>query len=289
MIYQMFKITFFLLFLKNNKNIFNFNNTLNLKTNNFIFNGEERYNTFFIENSYFSRINTLNGNGGIIYNMKMDQNMNLNQCIFYFCSSTEGGGAIFFLGNNVKLLKICCSYCFSEIYQFGYIETSLNGFYHLLSINNCYNISEGFNSFVIDLGNITLKNYNSSKNINKERSGIWISFPSNFYSIFCSIINNFVSSNTILLFQGYEKYFLSYYNIINNNSPHKYFGVFSVFSGIFYLKNSFLINNKDFLFKLEEGQLEVSYCKINHNINKIFNGNILNNNNEINNYLINNN
>ena len=237
---------------------------------------------YIFEYSYFSRINTINGNGGIIYLKHQKIDIKFKNCIFYYCSCTEWGGVIYIEnGNNIELLKISVSYCFASQCQFAYIETKNNSFYHLLSINNCYNNTNGsFNSWIIG-GNISLINYNSSKNINNCGSGIFIYFPYKFNSIFCTIIDNYVSDHSIIWLQSNENNYLSYYNIINNNSPSDC-GIIYVYSGKYYLNNSILLNNKNTLFFTNnDGTLEIQNCQINH-LNELFKGNIITNNLQLN-------
>ena len=92
-------------------------------------------------------------------------------------------------------------------------------------------------------GNISLTNYNCSKNINKWCSCIDIHGPDKFYSIYCTIVDNYVSCNTIIHLYSYKNNYLSYYNIVNNNSPNR--GLITVCSGKYQLKNSIFLNNKD--------------------------------------------
>ena len=274
-------INFFFTFLW--KNLLLFNKKFYLINQNYIFNGEVRLQYYQIENSFFTRINTINGNGGIILINSGEINLNLENCIYFLCSCDSEGGVIYFLGNNVKLIKICVSNCFSLWnFQFSFIQTNLNGIYHLLSINNCYNNTKGYWCFNLEKGNISLSNINSSQNINFVGSSISILDPIKLNSIFCTIIDNYVSSHTIIYLRGNKNNYLSYYNIINNNSPRGN-GIIHLFEGQFILNNSFLLNNKDTLF-FSDDLLEIYNCKIIQNQNYIFNGNFLTSQIEINYY-----
>ena len=204
-----------------------FNLPLFLFKKDYIFDNSNRLisKNFYYLNCYFSRINIFNGNGGIIYINNKKTNLILNNCIFYYCSCTVVGGAICFYcfidDTIIEFNKICINHCFAFYDQFSRIETSINSknLYNLLSISNCYNNSNGHFVFSLFCGNIHLSHCNSTKNINFDGSGISIFNPTTLNSIYCTIINNYVSSNTIILLNGNNNHYLSYYNIINNNSP----------------------------------------------------------------------
>ena len=267
-----------------NYNLFKKKNYLNngnsISQNNYyknkiyIFKFQERIKLFNIENSYFSRINSFNGNGGVIYSTLKEKEFKLNNCIFYSCSCTSSGGCIYIMNkNNIKLLKVCVSYCFSKYNQFAFILSNFDHFYNLLSINNCFKNNDGINTFYTQSGNVSLINYNCSYNFNKCYSGMCISFPTELYSNYCTIVDNYVSSYIILYFKSGKNVIVSYYNIINNNSP-KGHGVITATSSKIVFNNLILINNENTLFSFTYCEKsEINNCQINHLIKKIFNGN----------------
>ena len=116
---------------------------------------------------------------------------------------------LFLLWNNIELLKFCISNCFAKYDHFDYIYTN-NNFYSLLSINNCYNNTNGYNTFYIVRGNINLTNDNSTKNLNNRFSGLSIWYPNKLNSISCTIIDNFVSSRIIVFLRGNGNKYISY-------------------------------------------------------------------------------
>ena len=267
------------------------NNFFYLKNKNLIFQDQNNlilfeYNYF---NCFFSRINIYSGSGGIIYAKDCKTIMKLINCIFYNCFSTEWGGAIYFYcnlkGTNVKLNKICASNCSSKYVQFARIVTfsNSNNIYDLISINLCGNNPIGYTSLKIQIGNINFSNNNSSKNYNIAVSGISINHPTKLKSIFCTFINNYVSSNSIIFLESFDMHFLSFYNIINNNSP-KDNSIIYVFQGEYIINNSILQNNTDILFSTYNGKLHVSNCIIIHHQNYIFKDEIHTFNNQINNF-----
>ena len=171
--------------------------------------------------------------------------------------------------------RVCGNNCYTDInnwYQFGIIFTHSNGknFYNYLSINNCNNNLNSYCSFTIWYGAINLTNFNSTKNINKWYSGIYIYLPSCLNSNFCTFVDNFVSLYSSLMLCGNYNNNLTYYNIINNNSPNGY-GVITNWEGKYFIDNFILLNNSNSLFYVHSGQMIVSNCFVEHNGLSYFN------------------
>ena len=211
----------------------NCNNFNNLSSN-------ERYFTnpnsnFLIENCFFQRINNyLNGYGGVIYCKDQIISMKIKDSIFFNCSSSSAGGAIYFYcpshNSNSELIRTCGYKCYttsSEPYQFGHIVTKSNSILNynngiFLSISKCSNheIPTSWHTINFYYSNISLNNFNSSYNRVKRISGFYISYPSKFTSSFNTIFNNFNIESVCIWFHSYSnENILSYSNIINNNSP----------------------------------------------------------------------
>ena len=113
--------------------------------------------------------------------------------------------------------EICANNCFSgsnNYHQFGvifcYNSINTKNFCNLLSVTNCNNINNAYCCFSLTSGNISLTNYNSSNNNNIDRSGIYIDTPSKLVSNFCTIINNFVSSENNIHLGGLSSFSISY-------------------------------------------------------------------------------
>ena len=232
------------------------------------------------------------GNGGIIYCSGIQTNMIVNECFFFQCGCNDQGGAIFFscnfIGTNVELNKNCAKNCFSNAYQFAIILThsNSNNLCNLLSMNNCNNISIGYRSFLLAFGNISLNNFNSTKNFNIYYSGIALLTNFKCYSNYCNIIENFASDYSCIQLDGIDNNFLNFYNIIKNNSPNNY-GIITNWQGNFLINNIILINNINILFYLKTGQLNINNCKIFHQNYSLSNFNINSNNEFLLNYSIN--
>ena len=227
---------------------------------------------------YFSN----GGFGGIIYCYNVPSKMKIEDCFFFECFCTGMGGAIFFdcqqNGSGSNLKRICCNNCFtdSNYYQFALVlvpnsidSTNICDF---VTISKCNNISNGFYSFHLYHGNISLKNCNSSNNLNKEYSGLALTSPFLCIGMFCSIMNNNVTSYRNLMLHSNNNNFFSFFNIIQNNSPENY-GVITNWAGSYFFNNSFFLDNYDFLFYLKMGNLNISNSYIFHDNFKI--GNIV--------------
>ena len=157
---------------------------------------------FYINNCIYSRNNIYQGNGGIFLIHGISSNFTILNSFFYQCSCSEMGGAIYFYclltGTNFELNKICVNECYSGInkmFQFAYIVTdnsinskNFNNYISIINSNKYFN--NNYHLFSPQLGNISLLNYNSSNNYNKESSSFYIFNPSNFIGLFCTLIKN---------------------------------------------------------------------------------------------------
>ena len=94
-------------------------------------------------------------------------------------------------------------------------------------------------------------------------SGIRIYYPTQLIGIFCSIINNNVTKNSNIMFQGNNNNLFSFSNIIKNNSPLTY-GVITNFVDTYTISNCIFYNNKDVLFYVLNGKLNIINSIIEH-------------------------
>ena len=245
-------------------------------------------NSFIFNDCYFSRTVYYNGNdhaqgfsggwGGIIFCYDSPSNLKLINCIFYQCSCSGYGGAICFyspyIGTNSEIINICANECYTfnnEWYQFACIATynsiNSNNTAKFLSVINCSNFN-AYCSFCLYYGNINLNNYNSSNNINKELSGIYLIYPSKFIGYFCSFFKNFVSSKYCIGLNGNNNNIFFNFNFKNNNSSLEY-GVITNKLGTYIIEKSNFLNNFNLLFSIISGQLIISNSNIYHNNNSI--------------------
>ena len=218
------------------------------------------------------------GDGGAIY-INSNLNLIINNCIFYECMSTLGnGGAIFFLnGLDINLKKVCVFLCRTSStysYQFSYFQTNNNQILNLTSISKCYNQSLGYEVIRLWKGIQNISNSNISNNNNIHYSAISYLYPIKMFSIFCNFFNNSVY-NYLCIYLHDSKGDIFKSNIINNNSPTNY-GVITVWnSGHYTLNDCFFDNNFNTLFYVHSGSLTLNNCYF-YSGSNYFIGNIIN-------------
>ena len=240
------------------------------------YNQESRdINLFEFDSCYFERNNMYNGKGGVIYlyNNNISCSMRINNCIFFNCSADDMGGAIYFFSKKfgssfVELTKICGNYCYTDklrTYQFGAIHVYQYTQNHidLVSLSNCNHFHDVYITFMLHGGNMTVNNYNSTKNHNIQHTGLQIALATPLNAKFCTITENNVSMYSCILIEGNSNNFLSYFNIIKNNCPYD-FGVVSCYFGFLQINNTLFLNNEDILFSTFSSKLYIFDCIINH-------------------------
>ena len=287
-------INHFWLLLNLNPNFFFFNQkriflNKNECVNIFLFDSSKRAFTNInidIKNCIFERSFIYSGgNGGVIYCSGTSINMEIKDTIFFNCICTKNCGAIYFIGLNSNFERVCGNKCSTGIgyaWQFGFSETQnsilCNNSYNFFSLINCANSTIGLHSFVLDYGNIIVKNFNSSKNSCIRTSGIYIYYPNKFTSSFCTIVDNKVSESICIVFDGNgNNNNFTFSNIINNNSPSR--GIILVQrSGNYEINSCIFKKNEGTLFLVESATLNSKNNKINFSL-IINSGNIINLNN----------
>ena len=91
-----------------------------------------------ISDCCFLRSSLFTGDGGVIYVNGGSFSLNINLSIFYFCSCSSEGGAIFFSSPYSFLNHICASSCFaSGNYHFAYLFGYHTNRIDYLSISLC--------------------------------------------------------------------------------------------------------------------------------------------------------
>ena len=238
---------------------------------------------FQINDCFFKRITSFDGDGGIIFCFDSLINMSIFNSIFNNCSCNGNGGAIYFdcstvFGSCSELNKVCAYQCYTNndnYGQFGYIRSyNLNNNTNILvSISKSNSIIAGYASFSIWYGFQNLISYNSSNNFNKWYSGISINTPNSFNSNFCTFIDNFNSIYISVFLYGGNNNLLLNSQMIRNNSPT--YGDFTIWNnGIYKMDECLFFNNSNILFYVQSGSLNLNFCKIIHN-SITTNGNII--------------
>jgi len=218
-----------------------------------------------ISDCFFSRSSHYAGNGGVIFVISGSYSMYINNSMFYNCSSSLNGGAIFFYSSNSCLGMICAHSCSAtSLYHFAYIKTSQVNQLEYLSVSKCSHTTSGDRTICLDSGNQTIDNTNSSMNNANQCSGIYTYTPSSFTSSHCTFSNNKVSNSIcVFFFSIIGTISMSYANIVHNNSP-SYGVVFANGGGSRKMMYCIFQNNQNTLFCVLSGSLEVSHSFIDH-------------------------
>ena len=228
-------------------------------------------NNINISNCFFSRTLISSGNGGIAFISGGSFSMNIQYSMFYSCSCSGDGGAIHFSSSNSCLKSICANTCSGDYYQFAYLRASHVNQGEYLSISNCSHTPAGYVSIYLFTGNQRVDNTNSSMNKDIQVSGIHISSPSLFTSIYCTFSNNNVSKfNCIYFYSELGTITMSFANIVHNNSPSRFGIVFVNGVGSKHMIYCIFHKNHDYLFCEYGGSLEVSHSIIDHSSSSYF-------------------
>ena len=244
-------------------------------------NGYSNVNSLDLKDCIFSRVTLFNNKGGIIFITDISILMTISDCIFYNCSSIEGG-AIFYSSTNDYsgcIINKTCSYrCYAQKYSFLFklINSNKNIFLKLNSISESPNYS--FETVDLFYGNQKIEFLNSSKNNCSYVAGFTESYSNQFYCYYSTFINNLLSQGIVNHFYGGNNNYLYFSNIINNNSPTR--GIIDFHGSISNINNCIFYNNKNTLFNIySSSTFYINNNIISHNFNI---GTLTNNNNNSN-------
>jgi len=218
-----------------------------------------------ISQCFFSISYVFSGNGGIICVSGGTFSMRVIFSMFFNCSCTNNGGAIFFSSSNSNLRMICTNKCTCGSDSCGHFADLFASHLNLvefLSVSLCSPTANGFYSLWLEFGNQKVDNINSSKNNAKHYSGICIQPSYLFTSFYCTFSNNSVSQSKCLLFHS-KPGRVAFANIVHNNSPS--LGVVYIYGGGSpKLISCILHSNQRTLFCVWSGSLVVSHSFIYH-------------------------
>jgi len=225
------------------------------------------YSQMNIDISYcfFSRHSRYEGYGGVI-SVSGAFSISVNSSMFYNCSCSSWGGAIYAsCYYQASLRMICANKCYAH-YQghFVYLYIQQINQVELISVSKCFDSASGYSPLYLESGNSRVDNTNSSMNNGNRQSGIFICSPSSFTSSYCTFSNNRVYDWSCIYLQSESGIILmSYANIVHNNSPS--WGVVAVSgTGSRKLMNCIFHSNQNYLFCAYGGSLEVSHSFIDH-------------------------
>jgi len=231
-------------------------------------------NSIDISHCFFSRSMTTSGQGGVIYVDGGSYSMSINYSVFYNCSCSLNGGAIYFNSFNSNLRMICANRCScgsSSYCHFAYLIAPQENQVEYLSVSYCSQASFGYYPISLKSGRQRVDNTNSSMNSPYRGSGILIDSPSIFSSSLCSFSNNKVTDSTcIYLCSTSGMISMNYANIVHNNSP-SWGGILRI-EGAGSRKMMYCIfqNNQNYLFCIYAGSLQVSHSFIDHSSSFFF-------------------
>jgi len=215
-----------------------------------------------INDCFFNRFAEFFGSGGVIYVSSGSYSMMATSLMFYNCSSSNNGGAIIFISETVSMKMVCAFKCNTvNENHFALLRTQLENQVEYFSISQCSPQELGQYSISLLYGMQRVDNVNSSLNNCDLASGIYISSPSSFSSIYCTFSNN-------KCFRGICIYFntnnggMSYANVFHNVGP--LFGIVYIYRGSPFLTNMIFNQNTITLFYIHTGSLNVSDSIIYH-------------------------
>jgi len=220
----------------------------------------------------FSRISQYSGNGGVLY-VANPKTMVIQLTMFYLCSCSISGGAIFFSSTSSVMRMICANMCSAGSQaHFALITASQDNVIEFLSMSKCSFTNSRYYPVILSNGNQQFDKANSSFNYVVHTSGVKADSPLTFSSIYSTFSNNQVSDSRCIFIYGGSG-LISFSNIVGNNSPNN-FGVVLIQGGdtdILKMLNCIFIENQGILFWVIKGIIEVSHCYISHNGYSLFN------------------
>ena len=98
--------------------------------------------SFNLSHCFFSRSTLYSGDGSVIYVSGGSYSMDVSYSMFYNCSCSLNGGAIYFSSSNSSLRMICANRCSATSKQFAYLGSSQNNQVHYLSVSFCSHTPE---------------------------------------------------------------------------------------------------------------------------------------------------
>jgi len=222
--------------------------------------------SFNLSYCFFSRSTLYSGDGGVIYVSGGSYSMNVSNSMFYNCSCSLNGGAIYFSSSSNSCLRmICANRCScgaSSSGHLAYLIASQVNKIDYLSVSNCSHTTSGIWSIRLDNGNQRVDNTNSSMNNVIRVSGIGFFYTSSFTCSYCTFSNNKLSDGICIYFRT-SSGIMTFSNIVHNNSPSGY-GIVDVFEGSPKMHYCIFQDNQNTLFSVRSGSLEVSHSFISY-------------------------
>jgi len=217
-----------------------------------------------ISDCSFLRSSLYSGNGAIIYASGGTYTIYVSFSMFFNCACSFEGGSIYFSSLLSSLRMVCANKCYSSSqYHFAYLKASQKNQGEFISILNCSHLYGGYYSMQFNSGNQKIGSTNSSMNHALRYSGIGIISPLTFSCSFCTFTDNQVTEYTCL-YLSFNSGFLSFANIVANNSPSSEYGILLILGTEPKIQNCIFKRNQNTLFCVFSGSLEISHSIISH-------------------------
>lgn len=224
---------------------------------------------YFIDSCNFLRTAEYSGNGGVIsYDGNINTKMSVSNSMFYNCSVSGIGGAIYFRGGDLYLTYICSRGGSSGVYcHFAYLfvaSSTKENFIRFVSMVDCSFKSNNKNYGIrIMYGYQKLSSSNLSMNYANKGSSIYFESPTYVLSSYNTISNNEHRIDGGFMFEGGSLYSnFSYINFIGNQCPSSCFSLYNLMNEVF-IVNSIFIDNGGTLFR-GDSHLVICGCFISH-------------------------
>lgn len=216
---------------------------------------------------FFSRSMSFSGNGGVINIDGGLYSMIIEYSMFYNCTSSLQGGAIYFNSSHSDINMVCANRCscgYNMNFQFSYLRASQMNHLEYISVSYCSPSISGNYPLCLKSGNQRVENLNSSMNNAKICSGLCTSSPSSFSCSYCTFSNNYAYAlGCINVISSSGTITIAFTNIVHNNSP-SYGVVLTYDTGIKIMMYCIFHKNRDTLFSVEYGLLQVIHSFIDH-------------------------
>ena len=233
-----------------------------------------RYQTppanFYLAQCFFSMVNTLTGNGGVLYYLASNIHMVVEDCVFASCSVNGRGGAVYFESSQggSAFNRVCAYDCMTTTDkqgQFADITTSAGkkNWFQYTHIVRCDPLvaSNGNQAPVyMTNGQQNISFFNASNNYATTNTGLSSQNPVSFNCKFATYANNRPASFTVVYIStgGASQMYMS--NFVNNTSPNTN-AIIQSANQNFAIEECAFYNNLNPLFG---GFLTAYYCMISH-------------------------
>lgn len=230
--------------------------------NEYLSQGQSYLNTIVdISDCFFQRSIVFSGNGGVIYVSNSNYYISISYSVFYSCSCSNSGGAIYCTSKSILISNVCGFSC-SAVSEgnFAQLNGNINSSILYISLSMCSN------QFVCDSSIIFQSTYDSidssNSSLNKAISEAGIDLHSTQVSMrFCTLSNNLISSSRNIHYYNTLGN-TQYSNIVHSNSNSN--GVFYIDKGSTTIESCVIRDNSNTLFYVSGGSLLLKHNFISH-------------------------